>query len=122
VGGIILEFNIKSTKYNLLYDCWKDLVNISPRLMGTEAEKKAVDYITERLVESGANPIIESFDYKNWELLDKIELRMVAPRPQSLKVSALLGSGTTGTEKLSGKLVLLGETIIWDMYEWTRFG
>jgi hypothetical protein len=117
-----VEFEIKSMEYNLLYKCWKDLVDISPRFMGTVAEKKAIDYIAEKLTELDVNPVLQSFDYNSWELLGEIELRMVAPRPLNFKASALLGSGSTSIEKLSGKLVLLGETVVWDMYEWKRFG
>lgn len=101
---------------------WEHLVDVAPRFMGTAGEAAAVNHIMNEIQASGKNPIVQSFTYDGWEIKGPVQLTAKLPELLELDASVLLGSGTTGEGIVEGKLILLGETIIWDMYEWIRFG
>lgn len=105
-----------------LYRTWQELIELSPRFMGTIGEERAVEYLSNKLRQFGVEPVLQPFMYEGWRIEGPIELTMVAPERVALDVSALLGSGSTGHEKISGRVVLIGETVIWNMYSWPRFG
>lgn len=105
-----------------LYKYWEDLINISPRFMGTEAEKITTKYLKDQLYVQNVKLKSDVFYFNSWELLDPVKLKMISPVELNLEASALLGSGSTGDSEISGKVVFIGETVIWNMYEWIRFG
>src|SRR5690606_41041060 len=67
------------------------------------------EYLSNKLRQFGVEPVLQPFMYEGWRIEGPIELTMVAPERVALDVSALLGSGSTGHEKISGRVVLIGD-------------
>jgi Zn-dependent M28 family amino/carboxypeptidase len=81
------------------YDIVTDLTTkIGPRLAGTEADKRAVQWAKEMLEDSGFDRVtLESIEFPVWER--EIETaRIISPYPQPLRVTALGYSGSTDGE------------------------
>lgn len=101
---------------------WEHLVSVAPRFMGTAGEREAVDYIVEQIKKAGLSPVLQTFYYEGWQLNKPAELFMEEPEYMKIETSVLLGSGGTQNAAVQGTVVFIGETIIWNMYEWMRFG
>lgn len=104
---------------NMLRKYWKDLILLSPRFMGTTAEKNTVEYLYNRIIDLELMPVLYPFRYEGWEVINHIELSVISPIVKSLTASTFLGSGSSSN--VVGTIKYLGETIIWNMYNWHRF-
>jgi hypothetical protein len=113
---------VKGPEYDLLRESWEYLVAIGPRCMGTEGEKQAVRYLLAQLQDLGAAPVTQAFPYEGWSVSADASLHMTVPFVKEIESYLLLGSGQPVGAFVEGKVCVLGETIIWNMYSWPRFG
>ncbi|WP_339210706.1 M20/M25/M40 family metallo-hydrolase [Aeribacillus sp. FSL K6-8210] len=99
---------------------WESLVGFGPRVMGSNGAKEAVNYLIHELNHLGIAVEIQSFTYPGWELVSFSELYMESPVGEMIESYPALGS--PGGKVVQGRLVEIGESVIWDMYNWPRFG
>jgi hypothetical protein len=90
--------------------------------MGTEGEKRALHYLLEQLRHVGIAPVTQSFQYDGWSVSSDASLHMTVPFVKEIESYLLLGSGQPVGDHVEGRVCVLGETIIWNMYSWPRFG
>jgi hypothetical protein len=94
----------------------KKLVEFSPRYAATEAEWKAARYVEEQFGRTGIDvrvdevPGIIAWSHNN------TRIRVVEPVEQELTGVAILGSGPTPEEGITGELVYVGQGK-WEDYE-----
>lgn len=99
---------------------WNQLVSFSPRLMGSPGANECVQYLIDELTKLRVSVGIQSFTYSGWELIHFSGLKMVQPVLQDIEAYPALGCSSG--KVIKGSLIELGETVIWDMYNWPRFG
>jgi Iap family predicted aminopeptidase len=99
---------------------WYDLLSYDMRSMGSVGAEKAVHYIRSQVEELGIESQVQNFAYPGWELVSFTGLHVESPVKETVEAYPALGSA--GGKVVSGRLVELGETVIWDMYNWPRFG
>lgn len=101
---------------------WEYLVSVAPRFMGTAGERDSIHYIVDQIKKADLTPVLQTFSYEGWQMNRPAELFVETPEQLKIETSVLLGSGTTQNAAVQGTLLFIGETIIWNMYEWLRFG
>ena len=91
---------------NMAYAIVESLTTeVGPRLAGTPAEKRAREWAVKRLTELGfANVRVEEFPVPLW-LRGEESAEIVSPFPQSLTITTLGGSVSTGPEGVTGEVV-----------------
>lgn len=99
---------------------WEELLSFGPRPMGSVGADKAVRYLANKIYEFGVDHEIQSFTYKGWELVSFTGLQIESPVNKTVEAYPALGCACG--KMIKGKLVEIGETVIWDMYNWPRFG
>ncbi|OLS38268.1 hypothetical protein BTR22_07200 [Alkalihalophilus pseudofirmus] len=108
-------------KLNNQLNKWMDeLIHHSPRMMGSTGANDTVDYLINEIKKLNLEPELQGFDYEGWELVSFSELQIESP--SSRKVESYPALGSAGGTVSQGRIVEIGETIIWDMYNWPRFG
>ncbi|MCM3568973.1 M20/M25/M40 family metallo-hydrolase [Neobacillus mesonae] len=111
---------MESNQREQLKKWWEDLLVFSPRTMGSSGEKDAVNYLVNELNNLGIKSEIQSFTYPGWELVSFTGLHIESSGEELVESYPALGSGSG--KVIQGKLVEIGESVIWDMYNWPRLG
>jgi hypothetical protein len=100
---------------------WHALVELGPRAMGSQAAEHAVTFLLGRLDALGVTASLHNFTYLGWREQTPPRLILHAPESRELAVANFLWSGATPGEGIRGRVVHLGQHIIWDLYVWERF-
>ncbi len=91
----------------LAYQLVEELTTeVGPRLVGTPADAKAVDWATKRLKSLGFDKVwTEEFTTPFWQR-GQARLEVVSPFPQALVLAALGGSVSTPTDGIQASIVM----------------
>ncbi|MGM0877143.1 MAG: M28 family metallopeptidase [Bacillota bacterium] len=103
-----------------LEDWWNQLLSFSPRMMGSKGANECVRFLIDELTKLEVGVEVHPFLYSGWELTYFSGLKMEQPVFEEIESYPALGCSSGKVVK--GSLVELGETVIWDMYNWPRFG
>lgn len=99
---------------------WYDLLSFDMRSMGSVGAEKAIHYILQQVEGLGLDSQVQTFAYPGWELVSFTGLQVENPVEETIEAYPALGSA--GGKVVQGRVVEMGETVIWDMYNWPRFG
>lgn len=95
---------------------------IGPRPAGTLEEKKASEFIANKMREIGLATIIQRFKFIGWKPTRGPFLRVLEPVEMDLKPSFVLFSDNTPKGGVTGKLEYVGTMyLIENMFEWPKY-
>ena len=83
-------------------------VGIGERVAGTEAERKAVDYIAAQYRSYGLDVEIQPFEFQSYQEATEVSIQVTGQPEQSLKPSAFKYSPSTPDEGVTGEIVYAG--------------
>lgn len=104
-NSVALQLSDKALQSNRAWEILESLTTeVGPRLAGTEADKRAVDWAKNMLEQSGFDKVwLEPVTFPVWRRHSEYA-RVISPFPQELKVTALGYSGSTDGE-MFGEIV-----------------
>jgi hypothetical protein len=86
----------------------KVLTSLGPRHAGTEHEHQAARYVQQEFAKTGAQVVVEEVPGINAWYHYETRVRVVEPVTQELNAVAILGSGATPKEGVTGEVVYVG--------------
>jgi aminopeptidase YwaD len=95
---------------------------IGERRAGTEADKKAAEYIARKMKEIGLEVEIQKFKFLGWEMTRRPTLELVEPEQKELPSGIFMFSENTPEGGITGKLEYIGiMPFIPKLFEWPKY-
>ncbi len=105
----------------MMHQNWERLIGAGSKFIGTDAKVSASNYIYDQMKLINPKTDKQRFLFEGWQMKDDYFLESLAPEKRKIDCCVFLGSGGS-KDVFEGKLIYLGQNMIWGMYSWDRFG
>jgi len=110
------EFKMESEITKYLSD------TIGERLAGSEADRKAAQYLAGKMKELGLEVEYQKFKIHGWEVTQKAKLELLQPEQKEIPSGSLMFSESTPEGGITGKVEYYGtQYIIPKLFEWPKY-
>ncbi len=95
---------------------------IGERLAGSEADRKAAEYIAGKMKELGLEVEYQKFKFVGWEITRKARLELLQPEQKEILTGSLMFSESTPEGGIIGKIKYVGiQYVIPKLFEWPKY-
>lgn len=95
---------------------------IGERRAGTEADKKAAEYIAGKMKEVGLDVEVQKFKFVGWEMIREPKLELLQPEQKEIPAGVFMFSDSTPQGGVTGKVEYVGTMyLIPKLFEWPKY-
>ncbi len=95
---------------------------IGNRRSGTEADKKAAEYVAGKMKEIGLEVEVQKFKFVGWDIVREPKLEMLSPEKKEIPTGVFMFSDSTPEGGIEGKIEYVGIMyLIPKLFEWPKY-
>ncbi len=95
---------------------------IGNRRSGTEADKKAAEYLARKMKEIGLEVEVQKFKFVGWDIIREPKLELLSPEQKEIPAGVFMFSDSTPEGGVTGKIEYIGTMyLIPKLFEWPKY-
>jgi len=95
---------------------------IGNRRSGTEADKKAAEYLAGKMKEIGLEVEVQKFKFVGWDMIREPKLELLSPEQKEIPAGVFMFSDSTPEGGVTGKVEYVGTMyLIPKLFEWPKY-